>query len=220
VLAVTGTLQLNHQVGSVAGVVDSEYGNLLLAKICLLLPLLALGAFNLVIVRNRFRRAAATGQTADKTWEQRFRGAVAIEVAVAIVVLVLTAVLTTGSPPTTAAGDGGGGGAEAPPDTQIVNDLRIHLDVYPGRVGSNDISVFLSDQDGDPREIQRVALRFRYLEQDLGQTESDAEQAEHEGHYELETSQMSLPGTWEIEVLVRRQGLFDARAKFNVEISG
>jgi copper transport protein len=223
-IVATGVLQLRHQLGGITEVTESDYGYLLLAKVVLLLPLLALGAFNLAVVRRNFTaiaRTSASSRTRISAWERRFRGAVGIEVAFLIAILVVTAVLTTNSPPSAAGEVNGSGGERANLSLNQklkVDDLQIILEVDPGTVGSNDLSLFLSDLDGDFRPFREVILRFRYLVDDIGQTEAEAVE-EHTTHFTLTTSQLSLPGEWEIAVIVRREATADARATFAVNVS-
>jgi copper transport protein len=226
----TGVLQWWNFLGGISAVFDSDWGYTLAVKVALLMPLLLLAAFNLLIVRPRFLsfvfEGARTASTRILTWERRFRWAVAAEVGFAAAILVVAALLTETTIPTggTAAGTNGGG-STAPvqtPGTAALStqadDLKLQLDVYPGKAGPNEVGVFLSDTDGDERPIQTIALRFKYLDRNLGENEDFAEPFHPPTHYTLSTSQLSLAGDWEIEVVVRREGLLDARATFTVQV--
>jgi hypothetical protein len=67
--------------------------------------------------------------------------------------------------------------------------------------------------------VQRVILRFRNLDEDVGVSQADAEPLHPPTHYVAQTSDMSLPGTWEVEVIVRREGVLDLRGTVELEIA-
>ena len=228
VVVATGVFQWWHFLRGISAVFDSDWGYVLAIKVTLLLPLLGLAAFNLFVVRPRFVSYVFGGLKVASsrilTWERRFRWAVAGEVGLAAAILVAAALLTETTIPArgTAAGSNGAA-ATSPTPSQLAQsidagDLNIALDVYPGRAGPNELGIFLNDLDGDERTVQNVIVRYKYLDKDLGENEDIAEPFHPPTHYTLTTSQLSLAGKWEIEVIVRREGLLDARATFTVQM--
>ena len=223
VIVATGVFQSIERLGGIDELVDTTYGSTLLVKVLLLTPLLGIAAFNLILVGPRFvslgRRRG--GGMVSTLWEARFRLAVSGELAIAATILAITAVLTSTSPPGPATG-AQNGTQFAPPGSQAVSqqaeDLKIQIWATPGRVGVNDFNVILSDTNGDERAVQRVILRTKYLEDDLGVAEVDAEPFHPPIHYLVNTPQFSLPGNWEVEVIVRREGVLDARTTFTISI--
>jgi len=231
VVVATGVFQWWHFLRGISAIFDSDWGYTLLVKVLLLMPLLLLAAFNLLIVRPRFLsfvfKGARTASARILAWERRFRLAVAAEVGLAAAILVVAALLTETSIPygSTAAGTNGSavsGGSVPTPSTIAqsiqADDLNLSLDVYPGKAGPNEVGVFLDDRDGDERPIQAVVVRYKYLDRNLGENEDFAEPFHPPSHYVLNTSQLSLAGEWEIEVIVRREGLLDARGTFTVQL--
>jgi copper transport protein len=101
--------------------------------------------------------------------------------------------------------------------TQTADDLTLTVSVEPGRAGQNRMDFYLQDNDGDERPVQRFIVRLTYLDQRLGTTEDDAT-AVHPTHFVLEGSQLALPGRWRMDLVVRREGLNDARASFEFEV--
>lgn len=83
-LVITGAIAAWRNVGSVAGLWLSPYGQLLLAKLALLSVVAATGAFNWRRVLPALGRAASTS---------RLRQSATIELALALLVLVITAIL-------------------------------------------------------------------------------------------------------------------------------
>jgi copper transport protein len=231
VVVATGVLQWWNFVGGISAVFDTDWGYILAVKVALLLPLLSLAAFNLLVVRPRFVSFVLGGLKAASErilrWERRFRWAVTGEVGLAAAILVAAALLTeTTIPTSSSAGDTNGISSTAGVPTPSglaqsvrADDLDISLDVSPGIAGQNELNIFLNDADGDDRAVQNVIVRFKYLDESLGENEDFAEPYHPPSHYVLSTSQMSLTGSWEIEVLVRREGLLDARGTFTVQIT-
>jgi hypothetical protein len=158
-------------------------------------------------------------------WERRFRWAVAGEVGLAAAILVAASLLTETTIPAsgTSAGTNVANAPASPTPSQVAqtvqaDDLGISLDILPGKAGPNEMSIFLSDTDGDEKPIQTVTVRYKYVDENLGENEDFAQPFHPPTHYTLQTSQLSLAGNWEIEVIVRREGLLDARGTFNVNL--
>src|SRR5438105_2396611 len=93
-IVVTGTFQAWLEVGSWEGILQTAYGLSVTAKIGLLVLMLALGAFNLLIVRPGVARKAGSGATAVASdLARRFSIAVRGEIVLGVVVLVVAAIL-------------------------------------------------------------------------------------------------------------------------------
>lgn len=216
-LAGTGAYQWWRQLGDVSATTGSAYGRLILAKMALVAPLLALGAFNLLVarpclaaaLRGRLERAHAAARALGRS--------VPAEAGLAVAVLAVTAVLTDTSPPSEPVT------SAAPPiegilQTRTVDDLTLSLSVDPGKVGQNRMDFYLQDNDGDERPVVRFIVRLTYLDENLGTAEDDATGV-HPTHFVLEGNQIALPGRWRLDVVVRREGLDDARATFEFEVA-
>jgi len=67
--------------------------------------------------------------------------------------------------------------------------------------------------------VQNVFVRYKYLDQPLGEYQVSADPFHPSTHYIRDTSLLSLAGSWQSEVIVRREGLLDARADFTVQVS-
>lgn len=224
----TGVVQSIDRLGGVDELVDSDYGYTLLAKVLLLLPLVALGALNLLVIGPRFlgyaKVQAQQLMGRIQAWEGRFRLAVATEVTLAAAILVATAILTNTPPPRGAAGtlDSGTITTTNPTGqalgTAQVDDLDITVWADPGAPGINEVNVLLTDLNGDWKDVQKLIVRFKSLDQDLGESEEEAKPIHPPGHFIATTTQMSLAGKWQVEVIVRREGLLDTRAEIPIQI--
>jgi copper transport protein len=232
VIVGTGIIQSIDRLGGIDELVDSDYGLTLAVKILLLAPLLAIAAVNLLIFGPRFlsfaRDRAQAVLSRMRPWEWRFRVAVLAEVALAVTILGVTALLTNTSPPGSAQTDGTGtdnGSASAVPTPRpdsgfaVVDDMSISVWADPGMPGANQVNSLIVDQEGDQEAIQRVIFRFSYLEEDLGVSETEAQALHPPSHWIADTTDLSLPGNWEVEVIVRREGLLDTRATVELDIT-
>jgi putative copper export protein len=85
VMGLTGLYAAALQVGNLRGLTTTPYGQSLLLKLALLVPLLALGAFNLLIVTRRIRRV--TDEEAAGGWSGNFVTAIAAETLLVTVLL-------------------------------------------------------------------------------------------------------------------------------------
>lgn len=101
----------------------------------------------------------------------------------------------------------------------LVDDVSLSVWADPAKAGINDVNVLVIDQEGDEEGIQKVILRFRYMEEDLGLSETEAAPVHPPTHFIAQTSDLSLPGKWEVEIIVRREGLLDARGTVELEIA-
>ncbi|HXG41591.1 MAG TPA: copper resistance protein CopC [Dehalococcoidia bacterium] len=222
VIAVTGLTQALLTMGSPGQLASSAYGRALVAKSALFLPLLALGAFNLLLVRPRLESLARTARSALQAlrpWEWRLRRAVLGEVCLAVAVVGITAFLVNTAPPASPTASAGQQEPVGVVNKARADDLSLTLLVNPGRAGPNWVQLYITDTNGDPRPVQLVLVRWRYLEQDLGTVEEQMEPLHPPEHYILETQQLSLPGRYQVQVIVRREGLLDSRATFQVDIA-
>ena len=216
-LVATGLVGALIQVGRLDAF-GTLYGRALLFKIGALLPMLALGALNLLVFKPRFLQAAApkvrrAGRTAAEL-AGRFRLALVGEVALGAAILLATGVLTSVEPAREV-------WARQPrpfQQTATAEDLRIGLRVEPGRVGENSFQVTVQDASGRPAEqVQRVQLRFEYLDQALGRGTRLAER-QPDGSYAVTASDISTAGRWQVEAAIRRVNREDTIAAFQLEV--
>jgi copper transport protein len=189
----------------------TPYGVTLLVKLALVLPLLGLGALNLLWVRPRLARLDTAGQ-----WLRR---AVTGEALLMLVIVAVVGVLTSLEPARQAIAQRGDG--SEPPVTvqETAEGVHITLTVTPGRVGLNRVVVALRDRRGTPvQNASQVELRLEALEADLG-VQTALATAQGDGIYVLDDAPFSLVGPWQIQLVVRRPDAFDARTAFRVAIT-
>jgi putative copper export protein len=120
----------------------TPYGVTLLVKLALVLPLLGLGALNLLWVRPRLARQDTAGH-----WLRR---AVTAEALLLTLILGAVGVLTSLEPARQVASQQGRAPERPLTFQDTVEGVHITLAITPGRVGSNRIVVALTDRRGTP----------------------------------------------------------------------
>ncbi|MCB8942355.1 MAG: CopD family protein, partial [Ardenticatenaceae bacterium] len=215
-LLVSGGYLGGQHVGSWTALVGTAYGLMLLAKIALVLPLLLIAAINLMVIKPRLNAAyeqpegAETGPTL-----RRFGRLVLAEVVVAFIILAAAGVLTDLQR-----------GADAPlladapgqmTTMQTADDVNVTLTIEPALVGQNSFDIYLEDEVGNPiPNATEVSVRYTFLGQSIGAAEATAV-SQNDGHYLLDGSYISLIGSWQVEVSVRRPNAFDTFAPYRLE---
>jgi hypothetical protein len=203
VILTTGTLQSLDRLVLIEDLVETPYGIALLAKILLLLGLLALGALNLLVWGPRMRRGLAAGK-------QFWRGVIG-ETTLFAGVLVAAAFLTAFAPPAQANG-------AAFDETKHVNGLRVELLTATTLPGRNRFVVRVQQGLTPVTGAEKVALRFTMVEHDMGEQELVASERAP-GEYVAEGSPTAMLGTWKVDAIVRLAGRPDIHALFTVPLT-
>ncbi|MCB9135374.1 MAG: CopD family protein [Anaerolineales bacterium] len=209
-IGLSGLYSAYLRVGSFDALTTTLYGRVLIVKTLLFLPMLMLGALNLLNTSPTMRRAAQN-DGGNGSLVNRFRGLVSTEVIFAILLL-LSVGLFTAVPPARAIGT----------DTKIrttakADDLTIQLEVDPGKIGINTFSVKLTANSEPVTGAKEVALQFTPTSADLPPSLIALDEV-GEGVYRVQGAYLSMPDTWQIQVAVRREGQFDAFANFDFNV--
>ncbi|MAS36229.1 MAG: hypothetical protein CL610_19655 [Anaerolineaceae bacterium] len=215
-LIITGAYAAWLHVGSVEALLHTHYGQALLVKLILVVPLLGIAVINLLWTHRRL-------QAGSTVWARRLRGFVAIELVLVAAILVAVGVMTSGSPArgTQARRDADAAMPQPQPyfAMEIANNQMIHLEIIPGYVGENTFVVTPYDSDGQAIEdASLIRLRFDHLENNIGQSELRPE-AMGDGVYQTSGANLSLPGRWRIRMTVQRPGEFDTVVDFEADIT-
>ena len=208
VIVVTGVFSGFAQVTATEAL-NTPYGAALIAKMALVLPLLLLGGLNLLWVRPRLRANTGAG-----AWLRRF---LIGEAVLGVLILAVVGVLTTLEPARQVASRELAEQRQSLVFSDTVATDNIALEVSPGRVGLNELTVRLTDRLGDPiANASEVMVNLVYMESDLG-VDSLAATPLGDGTYVREGAQLSIAGVWQAELIVRRPDAFDARTAFRFE---
>ena len=180
----TGVVQGWRLVESWAALWDTDYGRLLVLKTALVTAMVVAAAFARGIVR---RRWPAPGQ---------LRRVVLAEVALAVAVLGVTAVLV-GTPPAAATS-----GGEPFSTTMVQADTIASITIDPARDGvDNALHVYVSPPGGSLARLDTVTARLSLPERELGPIPVPLAE-EGVNHYSAYGVQLPFEGEWQLEVLV------------------
>ena len=207
-LAVTGTFSAWEQVGGFDALAVTAYGQALLLKLALVAVLVAVGAFNLLVMRPRFRQ-----QSRDVRPAGMFRVLIGGELVLGGGVLAATALLAGLPPP-------GAQGLPGPIDAaRQAGDLRVQLSMDPNWVGQSRFRVAHTDSRGQPpSDVHEVVLTFTMEGMNMGRTTVPMAPA-RPGEFEAEGFYVGMPGTSQIGVAISRSA-GDQNAVFRIETSG
>jgi copper transport protein len=197
-LIVSGSVNGYEQVGAWRGLWDTTYGLILLAKIALVLPLLALGAYN-----NRYAVPRLAREIASPAERRRFLRAAGAELALVLAIVGVTAVLVTEPPARASVAPHG------PYATSVaLGAVEANVVVDPAQAGPNAIHLYLTDRSGRPVEVDELRLSASLPSKDVGPLHFPAHLLAP-GHYAAHGAQLALAGDWQVRIEARR-GEFEA----------
>ncbi len=210
-LVLSGIYQSLLQVGSWGALLETVYGQTLLLKIALFVCMLLLGAFHFLVVQPRLARGKTSGATS------RFRVTLAVEAGLGVLALIAAGLLTSLAPGwQTYAQEV----ASRPLEQRATAaDLQLALTISPGHPGQNNYTLAVLDSSGQPAaNVQKAVLRFTFLDQDLGEVEVPLQPA-GDGRYQAQGNELGVAGRWQAVLLVRRQGMEDARTAVRFDLT-
>jgi copper transport protein len=208
-IAITGLYAGWLQVGSLKGLRDTAYGTTLTVKLLLLVPLLGLAAFNLLFVSRHIKRSSESDQTGR--WTRRFGIAIVAEVVLALAVLLAAGRLTAQPPARETLAQN----ANLVRASFALQDRSGILTLDPGKTGPNHYRLEIG---GAPLPSDTTALlRLTVPNINTSQNEITLERVGGNA-WEWHGSELSIVGTWNIEVIVREIGSFNDTATFPVQI--
>ncbi len=208
-LIATGVYQAWLHVGSFEALFATLYGGTLLVKVGLVVPLLLVGAYNLMVLRPRVAVGAAC-QPSPAGPAQTLSRTLRVEAILGALVLAAAGLLTS-LPPAKGAYDQIA--ATRPLVlSALARDLQVTLTMVPPRPGQSTFTTRL-ETGGQPVTDARVLITFTYLDEALGATTLIADHR-GEGRYQVSDSPVGVEGSWQTEVVVQRPGQEDARTAF------
>jgi copper transport protein len=193
VLIIAGTINGYLQVRTWSALWETKYGLLLLGKIGLLLPLLALGAYN-----NRFAVPRLKAGLASLPERRRFLQAAGLELTLMVAVVGVTAVLVNAPPAKSEVEMHGPATAEV-----MVGDLEAHITVDPAMAGPNEIHLTFTGQGGEPPELAEVRVSATLASVGIGPLRYKAKEAAH-GEWAVPNARLTIPGDWQLRIEARR----------------
>ncbi len=180
------------------GLWHTTYGQLLVAKVALVLPLLGLGAYNNRYVVPRLRKRIAS------VFEQRrFLRVAGLELAIMAAILGMTAVLVTEPPAKSSVNPPKFVSIIAP-----VGDLEVNFTVEPARTGPNVIHLYFFTQEGAPANVAEAKHTASLPSDNVGPLRIPLQKIVP-SHYTVSGASFPFPGDWQVMIEARR-GEFEA----------
>jgi copper transport protein len=194
-LAVTGLYAAWVQVGSWEGLTQTAYGQSLLFKLALMLPLLAIAGINLAWTSRRLAQGQAI-------WMGALRGLIRLEIALLVGIVVTVGLMTALAPARKTLAER----ASAPPPIQAVehqtslDGLSVTVRISSDVIGANLYSLRVSDSQGQPFVgVTGVGLTLQH--QTLALRPSQLRpQPKGDGLFSASGANINAPGEWAITV--------------------
>lgn len=209
-LVITGFYSAWAQVGIVPALV-TPYGLTLLGKLALFVPLLALGAINLLRLSPKLR--------SDRDASAKLRRTVTLEALLGLAIILVVGLLTGLEPARQVAARQGVGQERTLTFEDSVEGTDIVLAVEPALTGANDLIVELFDAQGRPiSNASGVTLELTYLDADMGAINIPLHEGQEETQYVASDVLLSVAGDWQAALTVQRPDAFDARTAFRFDV--
>jgi copper transport protein len=200
VLLIAGIINGYLQVRTWSNLWETTYGLLLLAKVALVVPLLALGAYN-----NRYAVPRLRAGIASVLERRRFLRAAGTELAVMVTIVGVTAVLVNAEPAHTGAeeathmeGPAMAGHGEPFEGTVQLEGTEVMVTVDPAMPGENTITLMFMPL---PENLTEVSLSASIPSQNIGPLDFVAEpDPSAHGTYVVENASLAIAGTWDLRV--------------------
>jgi copper transport protein len=221
-LVITGIVQSVREVSTPGALLTTGYGQLLTAKLVLVVVILGAAGVSRVWVQQHFgvtsrpsRRVTAqafSATAAELTDDEvepgaepglltAFRRSVVVELVLAVAVLAVTSVLV-GSAPATAAVTAQPFDATLQLRTSSGTAGTVEVSVAPARPGADDLHVFLFDKAGQLTQPAGITVTLTEPAQSIGPLQVKLVPA-GPGHYVSDGLSIPGTGTWTVSVNVR-----------------
>ena len=176
--------------------------------------LLLVAATNLLVVSPLLKKSRLQG-TANVRLVDRFGKFLILELTLAVLILASVSFLTYIPPakiPVPANTDFTG--------TSKVDDLNVEINISPAHMGQNQFMLMLFSSDGEAiTTAKEVLLRFTPSQGNIPPSEIQMI-GDGSGMYTTQGANLSLPGKWQVQVVVRREDKFDAFVNFDLTLKG
>ncbi|HEY8768820.1 MAG TPA: CopD family protein [Dehalococcoidia bacterium] len=226
ILLASGSVNALSQLPDLSAIVDTVYGQVLIIKLSLMMALLLVAAVNAFYLRPRL--TARVASVAEPASASRARALlwrmVRIEIGLAIGVLLVAAALVqyptarqqrAAEANVTTSNEAAGFNAVQP-----AGNIDVQLSVSPNQVGTNAFLLYLfPPSNGEPENVSRVRFRFQSPDPSLGPALIVAD-ASGENSYKAVGPFLTEPGTWQVQVELRRIQVDDVSTVFQVAVTG
>ncbi|MDP9465594.1 MAG: copper resistance protein CopC/CopD, partial [Actinomycetota bacterium] len=197
-VVVSGTIQGLRQVGSLDALTSTSYGKLLIWKLVAVAAVLAVAAVARASTHGRLSLSPASVGAAGTGFDRaRLRRAISIESLLAVAVVVVTSLLMAANPSQAT--------ASAPfSSTQTSNGYLATITISPGRVGANEMHLFVSSPNSSLIQPDAFTVTIEDPSRDVNPIIVDVTKA-GAGHYINNAASLPYEATWRL-VLKARYG--------------
>ncbi len=202
----TGVLNAGLVLPTPRSLWQSDYGEFLIAKLAILVPVLALATFH----RRSLHRVAVRVGAALRT-------TVRLEAALVLLVVLGGSILAMLAPPTVARGNFKTVDLAATTGSAVASadDLLVRLQVTPAKPGDNELTVLVAHADGTAIPTDQIALvRLGLTSLDHEAAQPDVATVPAGSGFVSQGVQLSLDDWWRVDVLIRRLGVADVSVPF------
>lgn len=214
VVAIAGATLGWTQVRSLDALTSTPYGQLLIAKVSIVGLVAFLGWVNrsrLVPALDRATDEGTTSASAEPAAARLVRRTVIAEGALLVVVVALTSVLVDVTPARSAVAAPFAGSAP-------LGEGRVEMTVDPTRAGRTTIHIYVYDEAGQLSDVEEgIELEFALPASQVAGLERTPEPT-GPGHWTLIGDDLSIAGTWTIDVVARVSLYEEQTATFDVQI--
>jgi hypothetical protein len=214
-LTVSGLYLAQLHLDSLDQLLSTLYGRILLAKLCVVGLMVALGGYHQFIVHPRIVASVdLSGRNAHLS-SQRFRHTLRIEALLGLSVLLLAAFLGTTSPPLPPPPRVG----ETFQQAHVVDHVQLVIEVRPLRPGPNEIHLTITGHDGQPLTDATGALLQLQVEGAETAPIGVTLVRESPGVFGAQDLILGMEGRWMGQVTVQRQGAYDLHDRFELALT-
>lgn len=218
-VVVSGTFQAWRQVGSLGALTSTDYGTILIIKLVVFAVLLLVAWMSRTSLRDRIALAddpapenedgeplsSVEVEAADRYLAGRLRRLVAVEVALAVVIFAVTAVLVNAQPARS---------EDTEPFTELVDIEVVMFDILvtPAAAGLNDVHATTLTHAGAQQDVLEMRMELSLPSDDIGPLVASSAPGDTgaeiqlrrlaPGHYAAYGVDLPISGDWELSVSV------------------
>ncbi|WP_326553574.1 copper resistance CopC/CopD family protein [Micromonospora sp. NBC_01813] len=205
-LVLAGIVQALMETGTVAALLTTTYGRLVLLKVALVLMLLVAAGYARRLV-NRW----STVRT------RQLAGTVAVEVALAVVALGVSAVLVQTTPARTAAVEAQALGQDSFAQTLTNSLYTLQFDIYPVQLGEyNTVHAYVYTPEGAPVRVEEWSMTTALPTQDVEPV--TAPLLPIDDNHAAGSVAFPVPGEWEVRFTIRLSDIDQATVTTTVAV--
>jgi copper transport protein len=208
VLSIAGTALGWAEVRALRALTSTAYGWTLVAKVGLVIVILAVAAYNQ-------RKLVPAIQAAGTEAWTRLRSTVRLEVLGLVLVIGITAVLVNLIPARDAAGITGPLSERRP----LGEEHFVDITVDPNRVGRNEVHIYVFSNDGRSADAEEISVGLTLPAEDIGPIEREPTPT-GPGHWTLTQAELPIAGRWIVTIDVTLTRFEQVQADIPIDVGG